>query len=120
MVGKMLDNWGAQVHFAANGREAVDVFDARTGNIDIVLMDCEMPEMDGYAASRHIREIEHSRPGSATPIIALTAHAMPEFRKQAADAGMTDYVTKPVRKSVLLDAIRNARSQSDKSRPTVH
>ncbi len=122
VVGKMLDNWGADVHFAHNGREAVEIYDAHGDDIQIVLMDCEMPEMDGYSASRHIREIEQARSRTPTPIIALTAHAMPEFRRQAENSGMTGYVTKPVRKSVLLDAIQSARSQraSSDSIGTVH
>jgi signal transduction histidine kinase/CheY-like chemotaxis protein len=110
VVGKMLDNWGARVHFAQNGREAVEIYDSLAAQIEIVLMDCEMPEMDGYAASRQIRTLEQAQARTTTPIIALTAHAMPEFRRQAAAAGMTDYVTKPVRKQVLLDAILEARA----------
>ncbi len=122
VVGKMLDNWGAQVHFAENGREAVDLLDEHPDEIDVILMDCEMPEMDGYAATRHIRTVEQSHGRAPTPIIALTAHAMPEFRREAADAGMTDYVTKPVRKDVLLEAIIGARAkvQTSKSDNVIH
>ena len=51
----MLNNWGATVHFAENGQEAIEMFGSHAKDIDVVLMDCEMPEMDGYSATRHIR-----------------------------------------------------------------
>ena len=76
-----------------------------------------MPEMDGYSATRHIRILERSGRRGATPIIALTAHAMPEFRRRAEEAGMTDYVTKPIQKSTLLKAMLNARAKSESSDP---
>ncbi len=79
----MLNNWGATVHFAENGQEAIDMFGSHGQDIDVVLMDCEMPEMDGYSATRHIRSLERSGRRVSTPIIALTAHAMPEFRRRA-------------------------------------
>ena len=110
VVGKMLDGWGAQVHFASNGREAVDLYRSRGKGIAVVLMDCEMPEMDGYAATREIRDLERARRLPKKPIIALTAHAMPEFRRLADEAGMTDYVTKPIRKNVLLEAMLSAQA----------
>jgi signal transduction histidine kinase/ActR/RegA family two-component response regulator len=113
VVGKMLNNWGATVHFAENGQEAIEMFGNHSKDIDVVLMDCEMPEMDGYSATRHIRTLERSGRRATTPIIALTAHAMPEFRRRAEEAGMTDYVTKPIQKSTLLKAMLNARAKAD-------
>ena len=112
VVGKLLNNWGATVHFAENGQEAIEVFGSHAADIDVVLMDCEMPEMDGYSATRHIRTLERSGHHAQTPIIALTAHAMPEFRRRAEEAGMTDYVTKPIHKATLLRAMLNARDQT--------
>ena len=112
VVGKMLNNWGATVHFAENGQEAIEMFGSHAKDIDVVLMDCEMPEMDGYSATRHIRTIERSGHRATTPIIALTAHAMPEFRRRAEEAGMTDYVTKPIQKPTLLKAMLNARAKA--------
>jgi two-component system, sensor histidine kinase RetS len=122
VVGKMLNTWGATVHFAENGQEAVEMFGSHGGDIDVVLMDCEMPEMDGYSATRHIRTLERSGRRTTTPIIALTAHAMPEFRRRAEEAGMTDYVTKPIQKATLLKAMLNARSQAigGATSPTLH
>ena len=118
VVGKMLNNWGATVHFAENGEEAVEMFGSHGEDIDVVLMDCEMPEMDGYSATQHIRTLERSGRRPTTPIIALTAHAMPEFRRRAEEAGMTDYVTKPIQKATLLKAMLNARDKP--SAPTSH
>ena len=108
VVGKLLSTWGATVHFAEDGRDAVEIYRQRARRIDLVLMDCEMPEMDGYSATTAIRDLEARRGTPAVPIIALTAHAMPEFRKRATDAGMTGYATKPLQKTELLQALRCA------------
>lgn len=92
----MLENLGCTVDVASNGREAVDAFLERT--YDLVLMDCQMPEMDGYQASTAIRKIEsdsHREQRSSTPIIALTAHAMDGARDECLEAGMDDYLSKP-------------------------
>ena len=113
IVGKILSTWGAQVSFAENGVEAVDLYRERAGAFDLVLMDCEMPEMDGYAAAEAIRCIEPS-----VPIIAVTAHALAEFRRRASDAGMTGYITKPIDKGSLLEALTSARQPA--RTPTRH
>ena len=111
LVGKMLTRWGASVTFAENGEEALERLEASDTRFDLVLMDCEMPIMDGYAAAQAIRaKEENASPGLAVrlPIIALTAHALPEYRQRAADAGMTQYVTKPIDRGELLAAIQAA------------
>jgi two-component system, sensor histidine kinase RetS len=102
VVGKLLSNWGATVHFADDGQEAVELMTTNGESIDAVLMDCEMPNVDGYTATRQILKLNAHR---NLPIIALTAHAMPEFRRRAEEAGMTDYVTKPINKAELLQAL---------------
>ncbi len=90
----ILNKLGYQVDCVANGREAVDAI----GNIryDLVLMDCQMPEMDGFDATRHIRqkEVQQSRPG--TIIIAMTANVMSGDRERCLEVGMDDYLGKPV------------------------
>jgi signal transduction histidine kinase/CheY-like chemotaxis protein len=104
VVGKLLNTWGAMVQFANDGMEAVALFNEPSSAFDLVLMDCEMPEMDGYAATRIIRE--QDSPSASVPIIALTAHALPEFRERAMAVGMSDYITKPVDKEALLASIQ--------------
>ena len=89
-----------------DGREAVDVFtQARDERYDLVLMDMQMPVMDGYEATRLIREYESSQGLPHTPIVALTAFALADETKKAFDAGCDGYLTKPVKKATLLDAI---------------
>ena len=94
---KLLDLMGAQVTVADNGEEAV----ARVleGDFDLVFMDCQMPVMDGYQATREIRKLGGRR--QEIPIIALTAFAMAEDRDTCLTAGMNDYLTKPVDRDAL-------------------
>ena len=78
---------------ANNGEEAVNIFNHEAeGHFAAILMDMEMPKMDGYAATRHIREGQHA---PEIPIIAMTAHALSSDRKRCLDTGMNDYITKP-------------------------
>jgi len=93
----MLERIGHRVVVAANGKEAMA---ALQGNrFDVVLMDCQMPEMDGFEATRRIRAEEQA--GRHLPIIAMTANAMQSDREQCLSAGMDDYLSKPVRLSDL-------------------
>ena len=98
LVGsKVLENLGYAFTVANNGVEAVDAF--RSGSYDAVLMDCQMPEMDGYEATAAIRRIEGSE--GHIPIIAMTAAAMEGDREHCIAAGMDDFITKPVRLEVV-------------------
>jgi PAS domain S-box-containing protein len=111
---RMLDRSGYRADVAANGLEALDAL--YRIRYDAVLMDVQMPEMDGYEATAEIRRRESGRKdGLRTPIIAMTANAMRGDREKALDAGMDDYVPKPVRREDL-DAVLErwvARSPSE-------
>jgi CheY-like chemotaxis protein/HPt (histidine-containing phosphotransfer) domain-containing protein len=86
---------GYRADIAANGREAVDTV-AAGSSYALILMDCQMPEMDGFAATRAIRLLEQAS-GQHTPIVAITANAMQGDREACIAAGMDDYLSKPVR-----------------------
>ncbi|BAH74648.1 response regulator [Solidesulfovibrio magneticus] len=85
---------------AENGVQAVELFAAAP--YDLVLMDLEMPVVDGYEATRRIRALERQRGAVPTPILALTAHALDEHRLLCQQAGFTDFLAKPVRKAAVL------------------
>jgi CheY-like chemotaxis protein len=95
----MLDNLGFRVDIADNGAEAVAMFEQR--RYDVILMDCQMPELDGFAATGQIRALEASAKSPRTPIIALTANAMQGDREHCLSAGMDDYLAKPFSKAKL-------------------
>jgi two-component system, sensor histidine kinase and response regulator len=98
----LLSKWGHDVTVAKNGLEAIAAFDADA--FDLVLMDVQMPEMDGFQATAVIREREACR-STRTPIIAMTAHAMKGDREECLAAGMDGYVAKPIRRDELQQAI---------------
>ncbi len=89
----MLKSLGCRVNIATNGHEAIEAF--RQTAYDLVLMDCQMPEMDGFETTKVLREHEHSMNRPSTPIIALTAHATAQDRAECLAAGMDDYLSKP-------------------------
>lgn len=102
LVRTILEKWGHQVTLAANGREAVDCW--RSGQFDLILMDVQMPEMDGLTAARTIRAEEEAGTGHL-PIVAMTAYAMAGDRERCLQAGMDEYIAKPVNPGELLSII---------------
>jgi two-component system sensor histidine kinase/response regulator len=94
---------GYSVTVVNNGREALDAH--AQGGFDLVLMDCHMPEMDGFEATREIRERERSSIGERVPIIALTANAMAQDREECLNAGMDDHLSKPFSMQTLQDML---------------
>jgi CheY-like chemotaxis protein len=91
LLRRMLEKRGCAVEVARNGREAVEF--ALTRNYSLILMDCQMPEMDGFEASRRVRA---ALGASAPPIIAVTARAMSRDREECLVAGMADHLVKPL------------------------
>ncbi len=100
---KCVERLGHTVEAVNDGRAAVAAWQA--GRFDAVLMDCQMPEMDGYQATVEIRRLEQEGAGRGTPIIALTAHAMAGDRERCLAAGMDEYVAKPLRGEELAAAL---------------
>jgi PAS domain S-box-containing protein len=98
IVYQYLKKWGIAVAVAANGRECLEK--VSTGGYDLILMDCQMPELDGFAATQAIRAQESSG-DRHTPIIAMTAYAMTGDKELCLAAGMDDYVSKPLTRSDL-------------------
>ncbi|MCH2183098.1 MAG: response regulator, partial [Mariniblastus sp.] len=98
----LLEKYGHTVSVAANGKLAVDAYASE--NFDLVLMDVQMPEMDGITATREIRKLDSVK-GIRTPIIAMTAHAMPSDRERCVAAGMDEYMAKPIRGAQLMQMI---------------
>jgi signal transduction histidine kinase/CheY-like chemotaxis protein/HPt (histidine-containing phosphotransfer) domain-containing protein len=111
VAAELLQQAGCELSMAVNGREAVD-FSAREA-FDVILMDCQMPEVDGFAATKLIREREKAsaRP-THIPIIALTANAIKGDRELCLAAGMDAYVTKPIEPMELFKAIGEALGQN--------
>jgi signal transduction histidine kinase/CheY-like chemotaxis protein len=105
LMKALLQRAGHTVEVAANGRVAVESFSRPDACYDVILMDVQMPECDGYQASREIRSLERMQHLRRIPIIALTAHAMEGDRHRCLEAGMDGYTTKPVEMSALFREI---------------
>jgi PAS domain S-box-containing protein len=106
LAKKLLERLGFQTEIAVDGREAIEALKCRS--FDAVLMDCQMPVMDGLEATRQIRDARTGVLDAGTPIIAVTANAMPEDRAVCLAAGMTDYLSKPINRKELAAALERA------------
>ena len=112
----LLEMQGYVVEIANNGREALEVLDRQT--FDVVLMDLEMPEMDGLSATAEIRRRE-LQTEARVPIIAMTAHAVSSLREQCFEQGMDGYLTKPIQPQELFDMLDRVQRVQDDSRNLV-
>ncbi|HNC87073.1 MAG TPA: ATP-binding protein, partial [Agitococcus sp.] len=103
IISSLLNQLKIEPHLANNGEEAIDFIHQHHNQLDVVLMDCEMPILDGLEATRKIRDWEKNHQQAPIPIIALTAHALPEYKERCLAVGMTDYLSKPL----LLEQLMN-------------
>ena len=110
LMKAFLANQNHAIDVAENGSIAVDKVQENT--YDLIFMDVQMPVMDGYVASRTIRDWEAKEGRRSTPIVALTAHALPEEINKSIEAGCNEHMTKPIRKATLLGAIDRFRPES--------
>jgi len=124
VAGMMLSDLGLKADVAQNGREAIDMM-RRSGAAPytLVLMDCQMPEMDGFEASRSVRNGEAGEAHREVPIVALTANAMAGDRERCLQSGMNDYLSKPIDEAALLEKLRRwlsvASVEAEKSTSTI-
>lgn len=102
LAGIILDKMGFKVDFAENGLQAVEMCESKM--YDLILMDCQMPEMDGYEVARTIKSGDGKNKN--TPIIAMTANALEGDREKCLAAGMDDYISKPIRLQILQDCLQ--------------
>ena len=95
-LGEVLTTRGLEYEVAETGRQALDLIEGDEKGFDLVLMDCQMPELDGYDATREIRRREEKTNAPRLPVIAMTAHVMEGDREKCLAAGMDDYIGKPL------------------------
>jgi CheY-like chemotaxis protein len=105
---------GYHADVVSNGREAIDSLNRL--DYDLVLMDCQMPEIDGYEATRTIRDVNSTVRNHRIPIVAMTANAMKGDREKCLESGMDDYITKPINARELADTIERNISDGGKQR----
>ncbi|BCB27149.1 hypothetical protein SKTS_20350 [Sulfurimicrobium lacus] len=102
VIQHMLERFGISPEIAVNGHEAVQA--ASRSHFDLILMDCQMPELDGFEATAEIRRMEHHK-GTRQPIVAMTANAMPGDQERCLAGGMDDYLVKPLKPEFLEDIL---------------
>lgn len=112
VIVNMLQQLGFEYEVAKDGREAFEKFKHQKDSYDLILMDCQMPEMNGYEATREIRHVEKESDSiKKTPIVALTANAFRETKEECFSCGMDDFATKPIKFAVLKEIIEKVLSK---------
>jgi CheY-like chemotaxis protein len=109
LIKMILSKAGYQVEIANNGKEAVEKVSASPEKYNLVFMDVQMPELDGLKATEMIRK----KGFDTIPIVAMTAHAMTGDREKCLNAGMDDYMTKPIKKEKVFEIIENLSKKED-------
>ncbi len=108
LAEKMLTKAGYQVETTTNGREAFEKYTASPKDFDLILMDIQMPEMDGFEATEKLRNFEqavNSKPTTRIPIVAMTANAMKGDMEKCLEGGMDDYISKPIKREIVFEKI---------------
>jgi len=113
VIARILEKLGCRVDTVGNGKEALEA--AGNAAYSVIFMDCQMPEMDGFSATREIRNTEDD--GEHTPIIAITASAMHGDREKCLAAGMDDYISKPVRMEDIFSVLEKWSGAAQSSLP---
>ena len=116
VITEQLKLWGITPVSVTDGEQALRALTQEQQEFDVVLMDCEMPHMDGYTATQRLREWEQAHQRQPVYICGVSAHALPEFRQRALDAGMDDFVTKPLQIETLNQVLHQA-SHAQKVQP---
>lgn len=110
VISSMLKRLNHQFVLCSDGREVVNAYTQTPDSFDVILMDCEMPHMDGFEATRCIRNWEHQQQRPAVPIVALTAHTLEDYFRQCTAAGMNDLLSKPISLPRLAAALQGQTS----------
>ena len=118
LIKTILARYGHAVTVAGNGAEAVQIWQSGAGTYDLIFMDVQMPVMDGFQATRRIRELESYR-GGHIPIVAMTAYAMKEDRDRCSEAGMDDYISKPFQPEDIVSVFKRLTFIDAKNQPPV-
>jgi len=112
LIKRLLEKWGHRPEIAEDGRMALSLFN--TNQFDLILMDLQMPEVNGFEVTAKIREAEHGT-DRHIPIVALTAHALTGDRERCVDAGMDDYVSKPIDAQKLFEVVEIAAARAKRA-----
>lgn len=111
VIKGMLDRLGHKTTVLENGKELLDHAKAKHGDFDVILMDCEMPIMDGYKASELLRDFERSNALDSVPIIAVSAHAILDHKEKSLEVGMNRHISKPIQLEDLEIALKSRHVQ---------